>query len=161
MPQLLLVSKAKKPRDETAAATVFLPILALLAAQLITASWHVLGKHVLRQVPYLDPISFVLFRTLVAYVALFLVGRLEGYVPFPPLYRDGNNNLRQQKLIDTQPSSSIIELKRGFSSTLSLSSPDSVHSVDKKIPAHRKKQRRKKHNSYTLLASIYQRIYLQ
>ena len=155
----LPVSKAKKPCDETAAATVFLPILALLAAQLITASWHFLGKHVLRQVPYLDPISFVLFRTLVAYVALFLVGRLrEGYVPFPPLYRDGSNNLRQQKLIDTQPSSPIIELKRGFSSTLSLSSPDSVHSVDIKCPAHRKKRRRKKHNSYTLLASLYQRI---
>ena len=82
MPQLLLVSKAKKPRDETAAATVFLPILALLAAQLITASWHVLGKHVLRQVPYLDPISFVLFRTLVAYVALFLVGDSRGMFHF-------------------------------------------------------------------------------
>ena len=152
--------KSKRPSDETATAAALLPILALLAAQLITASWHVLGKHVLRQVPYLDPISFVFFRTLVAFVALFLVGRLrEGYVPFPPLYRDGNNNLGQQKLIGAQPASPIIELERGFSfsSTLSLSSPDSVHSVDNKFPAHRKKRRRKKHNSH-ILASLHPRI---
>lgn len=65
-----------------------LPILALLTAQLITSSWHVLGKHVMHAVPYLTPISYVFARNGVTSCMLLVLGRIyEGYVPFPPLFR--------------------------------------------------------------------------
>ena len=65
----------------------FLPILALLSSQLIHSSWHVLGKHVMHQVPYLTPISYVLLRTGITASMLLIVGRwYEGHVQFPPLF---------------------------------------------------------------------------
>ena len=64
-----------------------LPYLSLVGAQLITSSWHVLGKHVMSQVPYLTPIAFVLARTSVTACMLLVVGRVyEGRVSFPPLF---------------------------------------------------------------------------
>ena len=141
----------------------WLPILALVTAQLITASWHVLGKHVLRQVPYLDPISFVLVRTILSYVALLMVGRIcEGHVPFPPLFCDdssscsNNNNLvvprssfREANYL--QPSTTIIESSDNFS--LYLTSPDSLKAADLKLPINRKKRRRRKYNTYMMIST--------
>jgi hypothetical protein len=129
---------------------LLLPYFALLAAQLITSSWHVLGKHVMRQVPYLDPISFVLIRTLLSSVALLLVGRIrEGHVPFPPLFHDGNNT-RDANF--QRPASPIIERVDSFSLSLP-SSHDSVKSADIILPVHRKKRRRKKYNTYIISAA--------
>ena len=143
----------------TATSSKLLPYLALLAAQLITSSWHVLGKHVMQQVPYLDPISFVLIRTLLSSVALLLVGRIrEGHVPFPPLFRDCNN-ARDAK--SHRPASPIIE--RGDSFSLSLSSShDSVRSLDINLPVYRKKRRRKKYNTYSIssLSPIFSSIWI-
>ncbi|EJK75379.1 hypothetical protein THAOC_02898 [Thalassiosira oceanica] len=63
------------------------PVIGLFCAQLFTSSWHILGKHVFSQVPYVAPISFVLIRTLVSSSVLFVAGIIkEGYVPFPSLF---------------------------------------------------------------------------
>jgi len=81
-----------------------LPIIALLSAQLFTSSWHVLGKHVMHQVPYLAPISYVLIRTLISCIALLIVGIMhEGYMPFPSLFLNGTSMGRR----DYSSSSSI------------------------------------------------------
>ncbi|KAL3780729.1 hypothetical protein HJC23_001011 [Cyclotella cryptica] len=66
-----------------------LPYLALITSQFIVSSWHVLGKHVMHQVPYLTPIAFVLARTGITACMLLTLGRVyEGPVAFPPLFRD-------------------------------------------------------------------------
>lgn len=67
-----------------------LPYLALITSQLITSSWHVLGKHVMHQVPYLTPVAYVLIRTGITSCMLLSMGRLyEGKVSFPPLFCEG------------------------------------------------------------------------
>ena len=108
-----------------------LPILALLCAQLFTSSWHVLGKHVMHQVPYLAPISYVYIRTLVSCLALLIVGLVhEGRKPFPPLFRDGT-------LMKPSPSS-FASIESGNSIGLPLSQSNSTNSLysissDKKV----------------------------
>lgn len=68
-----------------------LPYLALILAQLITSSWHVLGKHVMSQVPYLTPIAFVLIRTGITGSMLLTFGRIfEGSVAMPLLFCDNS-----------------------------------------------------------------------
>lgn len=64
-----------------------LPYIALILGQLITSSWHVLGKHVMSQVPYLTPIAFVLVRTGITGSMLLTFGRIfEGSVAAPMLF---------------------------------------------------------------------------
>jgi len=114
-----------------------LPIIALLSAQLFTSSWHVLGKHVMHQVPFLAPISYVLIRTLVSWIVLLFVGVIhEGHVPFPPLFRDGHpspKELSMQAAL-TKPSSSPNpssgSIESGNSVGLSLSQNNSATSLN-------------------------------
>ncbi|KAL7520200.1 hypothetical protein ACHAWX_004942 [Stephanocyclus meneghinianus] len=81
-------------RDGSISAGI-LPYLALITSQIIISSWHVLGKHVMHQVPYLTPIAFVLARTGITACMLLTLGRLyEGPVAFPPLLRDNSSKDR-------------------------------------------------------------------
>ena len=107
-----------------------LPILALLTAQLFTSSWHVLGKHVMQQVPFLSPIAFVLLRTFISSLTMLVVGRIhEGYCPFPPLFRDGPTTKSELSLQVglLQPASSAVS--SGNSVGLSISRSTSANSL--------------------------------
>ena len=105
------VNNYKKPSSSSSTSSsnpLLLPILALLCSQLFTSSWHVLGKHVMHQVPYLAPISYVLIRTFISSLALLIVGILtEGYVPFPSLFlRAGAEQQSKSSLVKVKPLSS-------------------------------------------------------
>ena len=77
------------PPNPDPSGKIILPIIALIGSQLFTSSWHVLGKHVLAQVPYLAPISYCLVRTLISSIFLLVVGSFYegGAKPFP-LFRN-------------------------------------------------------------------------
>ncbi|KAL7534041.1 hypothetical protein ACHAWF_004698 [Thalassiosira exigua] len=109
-----------------------LPILALLAAQIFTSSWHVLGKHVMHQVPYLAPISFVLIRTIISSTTLLLIGIIhEGYVGFPALFRRTSTTSAtssrevslQMGLLKPSTSSGILSTSASIESGSSLGLP--------------------------------------
>ncbi len=98
-----------------------LPILALLCSQLFTSSWHVLGKHVMQQVPFLTPVAYIFIRTLLTAIMLLIMGRIyEGPVKFPSLFK--------QKLKAKSPQSgiSMISIESGNSIGMTLSPSSST-----------------------------------
>ena len=105
-----------------------LPYLALVASQLITSSWHVLGKHVMHQVPFLTPIAFILPRTGFTAVLLLTLGRIyEGHVSFPPLFCI-NGNTADGTLCHDDLDDGFVEEKKSASS-LELAENGSSDSV--------------------------------
>ena len=116
-----------------------IPYLALVTSQVITSSWHVLGKHVMHQVPYLTPIAFVLIRTAVSAVMLLTLGRIyEGHVPIPPLFCDDELD----RLIETN-SLELIEVGVGLSvnGSSDKASTRKCHGKDKDAMKKRKRRR--------------------
>ena len=123
--------KSSSRSDAVHHGTPLLPILALLTAQLFTSSWHVLGKHVMHQVPYLAPISYVLLRTLISSLFLLFVGILhEGYVPFPPLFRDNATT----RSFSNRGSSSSISLQAGLMKPTGAVTPSSSEDISLGLP---------------------------
>mmetsp|Transcript_42601 Transcript_42601/g.89401 ORF Transcript_42601/g.89401 Transcript_42601/m.89401 type:complete len:539 (-) Transcript_42601:100-1716(-) len=113
-----------------------LPFLALLVSQILFSSWHVLGKHVMAQVPYLAPISYVLIRTLISSLFLLSVGIVhEGRVQFPPLFLKEQSTFELSLSVGLMKpsspnagSSSQIESGNSLGLGLSLSQPPSGNS---------------------------------
>ncbi|KAL7544093.1 hypothetical protein ACHAXR_013543 [Thalassiosira sp. AJA248-18] len=153
---------ASKKSNNSGSSSTLLPILALLCAQLFTASWHVLGKHVMSQVPYLAPISYVLIRTLITSLTLLLVGTIhEGHTPFPPMFRDGSSTATFSRELSLQagllkPSSSSLSIESGSSnvglplsqcnSTDSLNGKDRNNAQDPLISSSRKQRHHHRHH---------------
>ena len=110
------------------------PVVGLFCAQLFTSSWHILGRHVFSQVPYLAPISFVLIRTLVSSSVLLVVGIIkEGYVPFPSLFlqnRSDRSVASSTANVGTIVYGSTIATASGNSVGLDLSQSSSLASID-------------------------------
>eukprot|EP00956_Cyclotella_meneghiniana_P003102 scaffold3795_cov33-Cyclotella_meneghiniana.AAC.1 len=108
-----------------------LPYLALVASQLITSSWHVLGKHVMHQVPFLTPIAFVLARTVLTAVLLLTLGRVcEGHVPYPPLFCTSDGTTFDSSLCHADElDGGFVEEKKSASS-LELAENGSSDSMD-------------------------------
>ena len=110
------------------------PVVGLFCAQLFTSSWHILGKHVMSQVPYLAPISYVLIRTLVSSSVLLVAGIIkEGYVPFPPLFvpdRSDRSVAPSTANAGIIFNGSIVAIASGNSVGLDLSQTSSLASIE-------------------------------
>lgn len=169
---------SKKSGGGGGGGSTLLPIMALTAAQLFNSSWHVLGKHVMHQVPFLAPISYVLARTLASCSILLVAGTLlEGHIPFPPLFLY-NSTTAKELGFDVgllKPSGVICPLastESGNSIGLSLSQNSSTHSLNnKKIEQissplsqnrrhhHHHRPRRKKQRSPSIKNSVITKFY--